>query len=117
MHVYANGESCIECDLLCCGTKILKIEGLPEGSENRVVVSSVVDNLADKLSDVQIDSGSATKVVSRIEDEKSGSVLESNIPLKSGVEAQQKVTFAVETKFSMHLNVNSKAFLIITTTD
>lgn len=110
--MYANGESCIECDLLCCGTKVFEIKGLPEGSSDKVVVRSAVDELGDNVSNMTLQ---GSKVVSKIEPE-DGRTPGPNMAVSVGV-TKQKVSFSIETKFSMHLNVNKKVFLIITTTD
>lgn len=104
IHLYANDESMIEFDVTTRFTQILTVEGLPEGSQNRVVVRTVVDELGDKLKNV--------KLSSKIEQGECGSDAV-DVPVTLG-SAMNKVHSSVS-QVSMHLNRNHKIFLMIVT--
>lgn len=105
--IYSNGESVIECDGECSCSKIYEIEGLPEGGDKKVIISSVMDELGDKLSSVQLTSSTAPT------DGKGSATITA---VKVGA-AQEGKVFTVKMKMSFHLNRSNKIYLIIATYD
>lgn len=108
IHLYANGESLIECDIVCNCTKIYDVEGFPEGGDQKLIVSCAVDELGDKLSGVHLTS----KIVSKVEGE---GATGATVPIMIGAARQEEKVFVLKAKSSMHLNANNKIFLIIVT--
>jgi len=109
IHVYANGESCVECNYQVNGTKILEIRGCPEGSNDKLVVKSEVNELIAKIGSMNANA----KIVVNVE--KDGDTI-NKIPMGIGAATQSKY-FTTPYTLSMHLNVNKKVFLIIFATD
>ena len=103
IHMYVNDESMIEFDVTAKFTKLFDVNGLPEGSEDKIVVRSVVDELGDNLKNV--------KLSSKIESA-AGEALD--VPVTIGAAIKTKEVL-VTSSVSMHVNGNKKIFLIIVT--
>lgn len=108
IHLYANGESMIEFEVATKLTKLYEVEGMPEGSDKKMVVSSV-NELGDKLSSVKLSS----KVVSRV-DEGEATADSKDVPIHVGA-IKTETQHSQVSMMTMHLNVNKQIFLIINT--
>lgn len=109
IHVYANGESMIEFDVGSRLTKIYSIDGIPEASDSKVVLSSVIDVLGDKLDSVHLNSK-----ITPAEEQGGAGKQPQDVRVALGSAMDQKMYSHVST-MTMHLNTNKKVFLIINT--
>jgi len=108
---FANGESTIECSVEMKGTKMYELNGLPEKSVDKVILSSAPEDTPDNTNNMA--NNHHTRVVVNVEgDDKSNAK-----QFKVGAFNQKKNEFLFTTQLTFHLNVNKKVFLIVNAKD